>query len=84
MEPIELCQILDLEILGKMDDYLSDEIDTYFDDRQSNENRIESRGNYYGNMMNPQKLSFADMFAPVSSGNVFERPPSLDPRHESS
>ena len=67
-----------------MEDYLNDEIDTIFDDKQSNENRIESRGNFYGNMMHPQKLSFADMFAPVSSGNVFERPPSLDPRHESS
>ena len=84
MERFRIEILLDFKILGKMDDYLSDEIDTYFDDRQSNENRIESRGNYYGNMMNPQKLSFADMFAPVSSGNVFERPPSLDPRHESS
>ena len=84
MERLRIEILLDFKILGKMDDYLSDEIDTYFDDRQSNENRIESRGNYYGNMMNPQKLSFADMFAPVSSGNVFERLPSLDPRHESS
>ena len=56
------------EIPSKMDDYLMDEIDQ----NQSNENRIESRGNFYGNMMHPQKLSFADMFAPVSSGNVFE------------
>ena len=61
-----------------MDDYLSDEIDTIFDDKPSSENRIESRGNFYGNMMHPQKLSFADMFAPVSSGNVFERLLSLE------
>ena len=75
---VELLQNLEIEILWKMDDYLSDEIDTIFDDKQSSENRIESRGNFYGNMMHPQKLSFADMFAPVSSGNVFERLLSLE------
>ena len=47
------------------------------DKSQSNQNRIESRGNYYGNMMHPQKLSFADMFAPVSSGNVLDVPKCL-------